>query len=459
MAKSDVTGAEYNVHKRNIFYYMIYPYVKLFFFRFYGKKEVKGLENIPLNEPVIFAPNHQNALMDALIVLYSAPRDIVFLARADIFSKKALAWFLNSMKMLPVFRQRDGASELGKNVDIFDISVNVLHHRHHLCVMPEGNHGHQRKLRTIVKGIFRIAFKAQEEYADKPFVKIVPVGIDVGHYIKHNQPLLIQYGKPIEISDYWKEYEESNARGINAVKKRLGEELLPLMIHIGSDEFYDSIRELKKIFNSRMREIMGISGTKLIDRFAADKELIARIDAALEKDPEAVRALAGKVDKYVTGLNEINVRDWVVRDQGYGLIRSLWRYLSLMLTLPVFLFGFITNAIPYLLPVHLVRNLKDRQFHSSVKAFLGILLLFPLVYALETLAVGLITGGPWWIWIVFLVSLLPMGKLALTWYLRWKKTVRGSWFHRQLRRKNKDASQLLQLREEILILTEQVIGG
>ena len=83
MAKSEVTGAEYNVHKRNIFYYMIYPYVKTFFFMFYGKVEVKGLENIPRNEPVIFAPNHQNALMDALIVLFSAPQDIVFLARAE----------------------------------------------------------------------------------------------------------------------------------------------------------------------------------------------------------------------------------------------------------------------------------------------------------------------------------------------------------------------------------------
>ncbi len=459
MAKSEVTGAEYNVHKRNILFYMIQPYVKTFFFMFYGKVEVKGLENIPRNEPVIFAANHQNALMDALIVLFSAPQDIVFLARADIFNKKFLAWFLNSLKMLPVFRQRDGASELGKNVDIFDISVNVLHRRHHLCVMPEGNHGHQRRLRPIVKGIFRIAFKAQEEYGDKPFVKILPVGIDMGHYIKQNQPLLIQYGKPIEVSEYWNEYKENNPRGINAIKKRLREELLPLMIHIESDEFYDSIRELKKIFNSRMREILGISGSKYSDKFVADKELIARIDTALEKDPEAVRNLAGKVDKYVADLEEMNVRDWVVRDHGYGMLRSLWRYLTLIVTFPLFLYGFIPNAIPYLLPVYMVRNMKDKQFQSSVKTGLGLFLLFPWLYIFMTLAVGLITGGPWWIWLGFLVSLIPMGRLALEWYLRLKKTLRGSWFGSQIRRKNKEASDLVQLREEILTLTEEVIGG
>ena len=31
MAKSKVTGAAKGVHKRNFFYYMIYPYVKIFF--------------------------------------------------------------------------------------------------------------------------------------------------------------------------------------------------------------------------------------------------------------------------------------------------------------------------------------------------------------------------------------------------------------------------------------------
>ncbi len=457
MAKSKVSGAAQGVHKRNWFYYMIYPYVKLFFFKFYGKVEYHGRENIPRNEPVIFAPNHQNALMDALILLYSAPQDIVFLARADIFNNRVLAFFLNSVKMLPVFRQRDGASELGKNVDIFDISVDVLHNRHFLCVMPEGNHGTQRRLRTIVKGIFRIGFKAQEEYGNKPFVKILPVGFDVGHYIKQNQPLLIQYGKPIELSEYWEQYEENNARGINAMKARLREEMLPLMINIKSDEFYETIMELKAIFNANMRETMGIKGKKLIDKFAADKELIARIDTQIEKDPEPMRELAAKVEKYVSGVKEQEIRDWAVRDRGYSMVRSLWRYLSLILTFPFFLAGFIPNALPYLLPAYLVRNVKDLQFHSSLKAGLGFLLLFPVFYVLETLAFGLISGFPWWAWIAFLLVLLPMGKVALIWYLRLKKTNRGAWFRRQLRRRKPEALHLVELRKEIIEETAQLV--
>lgn len=473
MARSKVTGADKGIHKRKWIYYWIYPYVKFFFFHYYGKVEINGLENIPRGAPVIFAPNHQNALMDALIVLYATPGDMVFLARADIFNSRFLAYLLNSLKILPVFRQRDGAAELSKNQDIFDISVDVLKHRHYLCVMPEGNHGNQRKMRPLVKGIFRIAFKAQEDAKNQPFVKIVPVGLDFGDYEKQNSSLFINYGEPIEVSDYWEAYEENTARGINSIKARLAQDLQPLMIHIGTDAYYEMVQNLREIFNDRMREMMGIQGSQLSDRFRADKELIARIDALLETEKEAQEAaegerkasdpgkfseLAEKVESYRKGVEDLGIRDWVVREKGYGMARTLWRYLSLVVTFPFFLYGFINNAIPYFLPVHFVRNIKDRQFHSSVKAGLGILILFPIMHGLQTLLVGIFTG-PWWIWVIYMFSLFPMGKLALKWAFRWKKTVKGSWFRRQLRRKNADASKLVQQRDEILVLTEQLIGG
>jgi len=473
MARSKVTGADKGIHKRNWIYYWINPYVKMFFFHYYGKVEIKGYENIPRDAPVIFAPNHQNALMDALIVLFAAPGDVVFLARADIFNTKFLAYLLNSLKVLPVFRQRDGAAELVKNQEIFDISVDVLKHRHYLCVMPEGNHGNQRKLRTIVKGIFRIAFKAQEDAGNQPFVKIVPVGLDFGHYIKQNASLFINYGEPIEVSDYWDAYEENTARGINALKATLTRELKPQMIHIGTDEYYEVVHGLREIFNDRMREMMGIAGSELSDRFRADKEMIERIDAILEKEAEPhsessaeaksgdesiFAELAKKVESYQQSIVDMDIREWVVREKGYGTGRTLWRYLSLIVTFPIFVYGFINNAIPFFLPVRIARNIKDRQFRASVKSGLAILILFPILHGLQTLLVGILTG-PWWIWVIYMFSLFPAGKLALLWSFRWKKTVKGSWFRRQLTRGNEDAEQLVHLREEILVLTEQLIGG
>jgi hypothetical protein len=266
------------------------------------------------------------------------------------------------------------------------------------------------------------------------------------------------------------------------------------MIDIQSPGYYEAIHGLRTIFNDDMRAMLGITGRKLSDRFTADKEMIARLEAVeaeeaeeATKEPAAeatateataaeataaeataadataadapgsrMRPLADMVEKYYAGVDALNIRDWVVRDRGYGFGRTLWRFLTLLVTFPVFLYGFITNIFPFWLPVYLVRNIKDRQFHSSVKVGLGLLVIFPLWYVLVTVAVGIATG-PWWIWVAVLVSLFPAGKAALFWYFRWKKSCRGVWFRWQVRRRKPRAVELMQLREEIIAATRELV--
>ena len=90
---------------------------------FYRRIIVLGRENINPDDHLIFAPNHQNALMDALAVLFTSRDRIVFLARADIFKKKLLASILYFLKILPVYRIRDGFSSLKGNDEIFTKTI------------------------------------------------------------------------------------------------------------------------------------------------------------------------------------------------------------------------------------------------------------------------------------------------------------------------------------------------
>ncbi len=456
MAKRKVIGAVDRIDRRMLSYTIIYSYVSTVFNQFYRKVEVYGLENIPKDAPVIFAPNHQNALMDALIVLFSSPGDTVFLARADLFKKKLLAKLLNSLKILPVFRIRDGVEELGNNQEIFDITVGVLHRKHQLCIMPEGNHSSFRRLRALGKGIFRIAFKTQETMGNQPYVKIVPVGLDFSDFVKHYQTLHISYGKPIEVSEYWDTFVENGPRGMNQLKQRLADELLPHMIHIQTEEFYDTYLGLRTIYNDEMRKSMGITGKNLHDKFIADKEMIRRLNEVLETDEKKFQPLKEMVEPYFEKLKALNIRDWVVKTRGYSFPRALWRFFSLLITLPVFLYGFINNALMYFIPVRMVKNVKDIQFHSSIKAGAGILVVTPLVYGIQTLLVALFTDG-WYIWLGYLITVFPFGKLALIWYLRMKKTLRGSWFGSQYRKGKKDAIKLVELRQRIVAYTGKLL--
>ncbi|HOW31024.1 MAG TPA: 1-acyl-sn-glycerol-3-phosphate acyltransferase, partial [Bacteroidales bacterium] len=153
---------ETRIYRPSIGYYLLYFYSYLYYHIFYRWVTINGRENIPHNTPIIFAANHQNALMDALAMLYARKGKVVFLARADIFKSKFVASLLHFLKIMPVYRMRDGYEALGQNEETFDNAANVLKHNTPIAMLPEGNHAGFKRLRPLKKGICRIAFMAEE---------------------------------------------------------------------------------------------------------------------------------------------------------------------------------------------------------------------------------------------------------------------------------------------------------
>jgi 1-acyl-sn-glycerol-3-phosphate acyltransferase len=441
-----ITGTK--IHKFNIFYKLLKIYQLLVFHLFYKRVEVIGRKNIPYGSPIIFTPNHQNALMDALIVLDTAKINPVFMARADIFKNPVLKKILTFLKMLPIYRIRDGADELSKNDDTFNICLDILRDCYSVCLMPEGNHGDKRRLRSLVKGTFRIAFRAQEDFGDKNSVKIVPVGIDFQHYQHIQQDLLIIYGAPIEVSEYMDAYRENPAKAMNTIKDRLSMELEKIIIHIANVEHYDMFMDLRTIYNSRMRNRCGITGDSVYKRFEADKQMIRILDERLITDPDEMNMLSKKLAEYSSGLKGLKFRNWVIEKKGFSLAGIVLRSLFLILMSPVFIAGFITNIIPYIVPLRAILNVKDTQFRSSIK-FGVALLFFPVYYTIIGILVGLFTEQAWIPW-VFMVGMLGCGYIALFYTFYCKKLYASMRFRFYRGRKDKRLIRLLELHEEII---------
>ena len=98
------------IHDENRGYRILLPLVNWMFRHSYRHLKYVGEENIPQDGAVIFAPNHTNALQDALAVLSINSERKVFVARADIFRNKRLAKILSFFKIMPIRRMRDGAN-------------------------------------------------------------------------------------------------------------------------------------------------------------------------------------------------------------------------------------------------------------------------------------------------------------------------------------------------------------
>jgi 1-acyl-sn-glycerol-3-phosphate acyltransferase len=446
-----------NIDDFSIGYYLFFWY-EIFCARiFYRKIMVVNKDRIPRNKPMIFAMNHQNAVMDALVVLNGYRRNILFLARGDAFKNPFILRLLTLFKMLPIYRMRDGIGELGKNEEIFQITTDVLSRKRcPVGLMPEGNHGNKRMLRPLVKGVFRIAFRAQEEYGEKDGVQIVPVGLDYEKYTNFRTKLFVNFGEPIPVNQYFKAYQEDSPRAINAIRDKLSEELSKYMIDIRSQEFYDMYMNLRIMYNRSMRKRLNIQGKDLYSRFRADKEMIMILRKIEEDDREKIRPLSDKVTKYIDGLMQMGFRDWLFTRNKYSCLLLLPLSLGMLIGFPVFLYGLINNIVPYQLPLLLTKKFKDPQFHSTVKFIAG-LAIFPIWY-LILFVLAWIFVEPGWIKWIYLVSLLPAGLFAHTWFI-WFKKLRSMWKYSLLTSlKNKRIAELKTLRSEIISEVDTIMA-
>ena len=169
---------------------------------FYRKVIILNRDRKPRDGHLIFAPVHQNALMDALALLYHLKEQPVFLARSDIFRKPFVARILYTMKILPIFRIRDGISALKNNDATFLKTIDVIKNKNGLALLPEGLHEGKRRLKPLKKGIARIAFQAEEAFDFSLDIKIIPIGLDYGKYNQFRTTLIVNYGHPSPSQHY-----------------------------------------------------------------------------------------------------------------------------------------------------------------------------------------------------------------------------------------------------------------
>jgi 1-acyl-sn-glycerol-3-phosphate acyltransferase len=432
-------------------------YVRFAHRLFYRRMHVKFQDNIPRGRSVLLAPNHQNALMDAMAPLMTSRRDTVFLTRADVFNNRFIAGIFRLFKMLPVYRIRDGASELSKNEEIFNESMEVLLRKKcPVAIFPEGNHGDKRRLRPLVKGIFRIAFQAQEKYREKPGVVIVPVGIDYSAYSNFRGNLFIQFGKGIEVNGFWAEYQENQARAINALRERLSLEMKKYIIDIQSEEHYDTYMMLRKVYNRKMRERLGFRKKDLYHRLKADQYMIRELARVEGEQPEKMSVLSEKVSEYSRGVESFRMRDWVFRRSRHSLLALILASLGMLISLPVFLAGTLTHILPYWGFDKLSLRIKDTQFRSTIKFVAGVFLI-PFYYLILFIPVWIFTEPGWLKW-VFLGGLLPAGLFAHVWYI-WLKKLSSLWRYRWLTLTgNSKLTRINELRKQICDLAGSLIA-
>lgn len=207
---------------------------------YYKKIKITGLEHIPKNKPVLILPNHQNGLVDPILIGTLCKLNPYYLARADVFANPIANWFLRTIQMLPIYRIRDGRDQLHKNEAIFDQCAELLLQSKNLMLFPEGSHGIDRRVRLLRNGFYHILSRALKQNPELD-VQILPIGFNYKHLERFPDSVAIKIGAPISVQELIKNLDESEH--LNVLKHTIRAKLVQLTTHIEDHKNYTEVFE------------------------------------------------------------------------------------------------------------------------------------------------------------------------------------------------------------------------
>ncbi|MBR4594079.1 MAG: 1-acyl-sn-glycerol-3-phosphate acyltransferase [Bacteroidaceae bacterium] len=343
----------------------------------YRKYQVEGIENLPKDGYSIWAANHTNALMDPMVMLSTSKQPKVFVARADIFKKKNVVKILSFLKVMPIYRIRDGIEAVKHNNESIEIATNVILDHVPFVIYPEATHRPKHSLLKLSKGIFHIAESVIEKAKDGKPVYIQPIGIEYGDYFRFRSTVLIRFGKPFNITEYLNEHSDQ-PQPVTMLNMRevLTQKLAELIVYIPDDEDYDAVWEYVKLrsgnpeyFKKAIADIEQRDGSKLkgllriqaVDKYAVQEALDLK-----ESNPDAAKNLFKKVDTLRLWRIQNGVSARSIANE-CGAFKLFVKFLLALIGLPYYCFCAIASSIKWI-PITLVlRTVKDDAFYNTAR--------------------------------------------------------------------------------------------
>lgn len=150
---------------------------------FYRDIRVTGRNRIPFSAPLLIAVNHQNALVDSLIVAWVVPRRIAMTAKATLLKNPMISLLFRILGVVPLSRVSDEIrnsnglpTDRSRNAGAFREILKLLERRGAVLIFPEGKSHNEIGLEPLKTGLARLALQARDKCSIKG-VTILPLGL------------------------------------------------------------------------------------------------------------------------------------------------------------------------------------------------------------------------------------------------------------------------------------------
>ncbi|QMU30299.1 1-acyl-sn-glycerol-3-phosphate acyltransferase [Adhaeribacter radiodurans] len=409
---------------------------------------------MPDKGPLLLVANHPNTFMDPIVIASLFKQEIYFIAKSTVFSSPFRKWLLQRMNLIPVYRREDGLVVAGANESTFEKCYEFLNAKGSLLIFPEGNSFNERRLRPLKTGAARIALGAAARLDFTQEVKILPIGLNYLEPTRFRSNLLINVAPPIVVNNLASVYQQDASKAVYQLTNQIRTELEANIIHTHSNTDDELVYQVETVFKNHL--LTNSEKTDSEQEFQLTRAIVASLEYFKRHDSERVKNIQHKLKTYLQQIKALHLEETVFYSPEGKMHFGKWLFTSilfLLIGLPLYLFGLLTNYLPYIIPAKVANALtEEAEFIAPILLTTGIFT-FPLFYGVELYLfwyftqAGLLT-------LLFFLSLPLSGFFVLHYFRRVKNLQTHLRLQVLLFNDSKVVNTLLKQREEILIELE-----
>ena len=354
---------------------------------FFRRMEADGLENIPESGPVLFLPNHINALVDALVVLEYVNRPVYLTAKSTLAEYRVIDYMMKSAQVIRFYRKQD--QELGadrsRNILALAECLQRLEEGSGLCIFPEGQSHSDPSLRPFRWGAARLALDFSRSSTSTESLQLVPVGLHFPRKGRFRSDVWVRFGEPIDVDQWMAANPEGGPKEL-------------------TDELERGVRELTLNFEQREDSILLNWAADVLStggmppmRVGRQKETVAarlslvklmkdRYDLLKDTKTREVMDLRERVKRYRAELRKLGLApaEVYIHMETWRAALFVLREMGILLFgLPIAAWGTLNHYIPYqIVRLFTLKFSKEQDQLASNVVFPGIVI-FPLFYIVQ----------------------------------------------------------------------------
>jgi 1-acyl-sn-glycerol-3-phosphate acyltransferase len=439
------------------FYRAVRAVARFWVWFFFKALDVRHPERVPDGGPVLLCINHPNNFIDSLVVGVAVPRKVHYLATAALFRNALVARFLLAAGAIPVWRKQDerprhsarhdepppasarpisdgppatrpehaDAATPDRNANTFAACNDAFERGALVAIYPEGTTHAEARVQRLKTGAARIALAW--ECAHPHTLKMLPVGLTFEARKSFRARVLVSFGSALPLHAYAAVYRDDPVKAVDALTRDLQQAMEREVVNVERIDDARLLQAIEALYRDVLaREVMEARGVgpRGVDLVRLSRSIVDAIGWFKAREPARVEAMWQRIRTYRTLLAQHRLRDETVRGRGERVptrrrVIASWRA---VVGLPLFVYGTVVNAVPYLGPRWLARRMAHKETDYATVRLLASVVAFPLFYGLEIWLVFRAAGGT--IAALFALSLPVSGLIAYR-YLSGAGRVRG----------------------------------